>query len=114
LRTGDDCDEIEFRVDYNVVSSDLVNFTIAPASGITWWKAIEIPIGSSEYRMFEIQDGSTNGGMIAKQAIDSSRPMRFWKAKAFGVHTLLSFTWNVLFALPGGSHLTLTWRRDHC
>lgn len=114
LRTGDDCDEIDFTVDYGVVDSGQVSFQLAPASGLTWWKAIEIPVGASGYRMFEMQDGASAGGGISTSEIDKSRPIRFWKAKAFGVHTRLGYTWDVLTALPGGSRLTLTWKRDRC
>ena len=114
LRTGDDCDEIDFRVDYDVVDSTQVDFRLSPASGLTWWKAIEVPIGAAGYRMFEMQDGRSAGGTIARADIDRSRPIRFWKAKTFGVHTLLPYTWDVLTALPGGSRLSLTWKRDRC
>jgi hypothetical protein len=114
LRTGDDCDEIDFVVDYGVVGADDIGFSLSAASGLTWWKAIEVPIGASDYRMFEMQDGSSASGTIAKSDIDPGRPIRFWKAKTFGVHTRLSYTWDVLTALPGGSRLALTWKRDRC
>jgi len=34
--------------------------------------------------------------------------------KAFGVHTRLGYTWDVVSALPGGSRVTLLWKRDRC
>ena len=114
LRTGDDCDEIDFTVDYGVVGAADVAFSLTPASGLDWWKAIEIPIGASGYQMFEMQDGHSAGGTLGKADIDTSRPIRFWKAKTFGLHTLLWYTWDVLAALPGGSRLSLTWKRDRC
>jgi hypothetical protein len=57
--------------------------------------------------MFEMQDGRSASGTIARADIDVSRPIRFWKVKTFGVHTRLGYTWDVLTALPGGSRLTL-------
>jgi hypothetical protein len=114
LRTGDDCDEIDFVVDYGVVDPSDVGFGLSAASGLTWWKAIEIPVGATGYQMLQIQDGKSTSESIGKADIDTSRPIRFWKAKGLGVHTRLSYTWDVLTALPGGSRLALTWKRDRC
>jgi serralysin len=114
LRTGDDCDEIDFVVDYGVVGSADVGFSLSAASGLTWWKAFEVPVGASDYRMLEIWDGNSASETIPQADIDTSRPMRFWKAKMFGIHTLLWYTWDVMTALPGGSRLSLTWKRDRC
>ena len=114
LRTGDTCDEIDFTVEYNVVGANNVEFDLMPASGITWWKAIEVPTGGSGYTMGQMQDGQSATLTIAKSDLDTSRPMRFWKAKFFGVHTQLGFTWDVIKALPGGSRVTLIWKRDGC
>jgi hypothetical protein len=114
LRTGDDCDEIEFIVQYGVEASTDVQFRLAAPSRIDWWKAVEIPVGASDYRMLEIQDGSTAEQTIPTSDLDVSRPMRFHKAKFLGVRVLLGFTWDVIRALPGGSRLSLNWRRDRC
>ena len=114
LRTGDDCDEIDFLVEYNAVGANEVEFHLAAASGIDWWKAIEVPTGGGDYRMLEIQDGSSKTEQITHSDLDASRPVRFWKAKTFGVHTRLGYTWDVISALPGGSRVSLTWKRDRC
>ena len=114
LRTGDDCDEIDFLVEYNAIGADEVGFHLEAASGLTWWKAIEVPIGSSQYRMLEIQDGTSRTEQIARSELDDSRPVRFWKAKGIGIHTMLGYTWDVVSALPGGSRVRLTWKRDRC
>lgn len=114
LRTGDDCDEIDFEVEYGVVDSSQVEFSLKAAAGLDWWKAIEVPIESNAYRIFEIQNGSSASGAITTASIDGSRPIRFWKAKMFGVHTRLGYTWSVLHAIPGGSRISLEWKRDRC
>jgi hypothetical protein len=114
IRTGDDCDEVDFLVEYGVVGDGEMTFRLAAASGLTWWKAIEVPIGASDYAMVEVQDGRSAEQTIQRADLDVSRPLRFWKAKVFGVHTRLEFTWDVLFALPGGTRLSLTWKRDRC
>jgi hypothetical protein len=116
LRTGDDCDEIEFEARYTkgIVEPGSVGFRLAPGPGITWWKMIEVPYDSGYYQ-FQMQDGHTASADLPSHRIDRSRPIRFWKAKEFGVHRRLeNFTWDALPALPMGSMLTLRWRRDHC
>jgi len=114
LRTGDDCDEIDFAVEYGVVTGEAVGFSLDAASGLTWWKAIEVPVGGSGYQMLQMQDGGSDSGTIARADLDVSRPIRFHKAKIFGIHTRLDYTWDVLTALPAGSRLSLTWKRDRC
>jgi Astacin (Peptidase family M12A) len=114
LRPRDDCDEIDFLVEYNAIGADEVGFHLEAASGLTWWKAIEVPIGGSQYRMLEIQDGTSRTEQIARSELDDSRPVRFWKAKGLGIHTLLGYTWDVISALPGGSRVRLTWKKDRC
>lgn len=114
IRTGDDCDEIDFTAEYNVVGGNNVEFRLSPASGITWWKAIDVPIGASGYHRLEMQDGHSANAVLPRDQIDNARPIRFAKAKFLGRHTGLSFTWDVLAALPAGSRLSLFWKRDRC
>ena len=114
LRTGDDCDEIDFVVEYGVVDASLVTFRLGAASGLNWWKAIEVPVGPAGYMILECGNGVSAETPIPRTAIDVARPIRFHKATLAGDHTLLGYTWDVLTALPGGSRLTLTWKRDRC
>ena len=97
-----------------MVPADVVGFVLQPASGLNWWKAIEVPVGADGYKTFEMQDGHSDSGLLARSILDNSRPIRFGKAKVFGLHTRLGYTWDVISALPGGSLLTLTWKRDRC
>jgi len=110
LRTGDDCDEVDFRVIYGEIPVGETGFALNLAGDVTWWKAVEIPVGSSNYKMFQPGDG----GRIPTNEIDKSRPIRFWKAKFLGIHTLLSFNWDVLTAVPDGAQILFQWKRDHC
>lgn len=114
LRTGDDCDEIDFKVDYNAVEPDIISFLLRSGSNVTWWKSIKIPIASSDYVEIEIANGGSSERSIRKLDIDTSRPIRFSKAKFLGVHTQLGYSWDVLQALIGGTRITLTWNRDRC
>lgn len=113
LRTGDDCDEIDFVVEYGVVVGNYVEFRLNAASGLTWWKAIEVPVGGG-YQMLEIQDGGSAAQTIPLSLLDTSRPIRFNKAKLFGAHTRLSYTWDVIWALPAGARISFLWKRDRC
>lgn len=78
-----------------------VEVRLQPGPGITWWKAVEVATGASGYRMLEMQDRRSAGAAIPLAELDTSRPVRFWKAKAFGAHTRLGYTWDVVRHLPG-------------
>jgi len=121
LTGGLDCDEIPFIVDYNAagVASNEIEFILEPGidhhgNWITEWKKITIPLKGGGEATMEIQNKSVSNRKIAVSLIDKDRPMRFWKAKLFGVHTLLDKKWEVMPALVGGCRVRLTWRRDSC
>jgi hypothetical protein len=122
LHTGDDCDAINFTVEYNVVPANVIEVRLRAGidnSGrpVSWWKQIGIPLkGGGENRNLQLNaDGSTVGPQtILISDIDDTRGFSFAKAKVLGVHTGLGFTWNVWQALPGGCRVTFTWQNDHC
>ena len=110
LRTGDDCDEISFRVEYDVVPPDQVAFALNAGANVSWWKSINIPIGGGQY--FDLELGES--GAIPKSMLDASQKIMFGKAKFLGIHMRLGFEWDAVPALVGGSRLTMTWLRDRC
>jgi Astacin (Peptidase family M12A) len=114
LRTGDDCDEIDFKIEYDVVDTGTVEFILQASPKITWWKAVDIPLNEISYRRLEIQNGSTNNAIINTYMLYNSKSLVFNKAKLLGVHTRLNYGWPVLPALKGGCRVTLTWRKDAC
>jgi hypothetical protein len=113
LRTGDDCDEIDFYVEYNAVDPNYLEFVLKPGYQIDWWKSITIPGYGNNYEI-EIQDGSESVRTINVTDIDYSQAIGFSKAKSFGVHTRLSYTWEILQYLPQGTRVTFIWKRDSC
>ena len=119
LFTGDDCDEIGFSVEYNVVDKNVIEFSLEPGRDannnlITWWKKIAIPqVGNGEVGL-EMQDGHYSIKKVPVVTIDKNKGIAFGKAKALGVHTGLNFTWNVWPAIIGGCRVKLIWRRDKC
>jgi serralysin len=126
LRTGDDCDEIMFKVDYNAVPKDVVEFTLMLGSSngreVTWWKQVVVPMTMNRENKLWVQNHSLipaeNRKVISVRIpvteIDKSKGIAFWKAKLFGVHTPLSYQWRVWESLPGGTKVTLTWNKDSC
>lgn len=121
LHTGDDCDAINFTVQYNVVPSNVIEFNLKPGidnSGrpVSWWKQIGIPLkGGQEDRNLQLTtDGRTITVTKLVAEIDNTRGFSFAKAKMLGVHTGLGFTWNVWEGIPGGSRVTFVWQNDHC
>jgi hypothetical protein len=114
LRTNNDCDQIDFRIEYGVEPTDKVHFLLNPGSTVTWWKSIEVPVGGNQYEELQIHDTVSADRVINKASLDTSRPIRFNKAKFLGIHTLLDYRWDILSYLPGGSRVTLNWVNDHC
>lgn len=120
LRTGDDCDEIDFLVEYNAVSKGVIEFILEPGidkggNRVSWWKQIGIPLkGGGQANLELAPDGHTDVRTIQLLVIDNTRAISFAKAKFAGVHTGLGYTWNVLPAIIGGCRVKLTWRNDHC
>lgn len=126
LKTGDDCDEVAFTVEYGVVQRDQVEiiFELGQKNGkaVTWWKQITIPLTNNQLYPMEIQNHSLIqaenkkmvSAMIPLNRINKQKGIAFAKAKILGVHTPLSYTWNVLPAIQGGCRIRLTWNRDSC
>lgn len=120
LHTGDDCDAIDFSLEFNVVNSNFVEIVFQPGVDpwgrkITWWKQIGVPIkGAGEIPIQLQTDGRPQVVQVAVSALDNTRSLSFSKAKTLGIHTLLGFKWNALPAITGGCRLTLTWKQDAC
>jgi serralysin len=115
LKTGDDCDEIEFTVEYNVVHNSEVEFLLRPGYDhhnalVTWWKMIGIPHkagGVTALFLYSTKKMQAN-------SIDKTKAITFGKAKILGVHTGLGFIWAPWPAIIGGCRVKFVWRRDSC
>ncbi len=127
LRTGDDCDEIAFTVEYDVVARDKVEFIfqLGETNGrkVSWWKEIGVPVLSSgrestlwiqNHSLIASENRVLASGQLPFSDLNINAGISFSKAKAFGAHTPLSFKWNVLPAVKGGCRITLTWKKDTC
>lgn len=126
LKTGDDCDEIAFLVEYGVVPETLVEFKLEfGQSGnkkVSWWKQIAIPKNNNKETLLYI----LNNSLIASEnktaatvqipftELNKSIGIGFWKAKFLGVQTPLNYKWNILHALRGGCRISLVWKKDSC
>lgn len=94
LFTHDDCDEIQFKVEYGVEDKDKVRFILIHGVNVAWWKLIQIPIEANKYAELQVNRGWLDANLpsdiiLDKIMSDSSRPIRFNKAKFWGIHTLL-------------------------
>ena len=126
LKTGDDCDEVAFVVEYGVVQRDQVEilFDLGSTGGskVTWWKQMSLPLVNNGNYPLEIQNHSlipaenktSASVMIPFNQLDKNRGISFAKAKVLGVHTALAYKWNVLPAIQGGCRIRLTWKKDKC
>jgi serralysin len=127
LRTGDDCDLVNFSVEYDVVPADQVEFVLELGRNqsnreITWWKQIVVPLTGNRESSLWVQNhsliASENRKIISLQLpvaeLDPNRGIGFWKAKMLGVHTPLNYKWQVIPALKGGCRVKLVWANDSC
>jgi hypothetical protein len=126
LRTGDDCDLVDFKVEYNVLPADQIEFVLElgdmNGKAVTWWKKIEVPLTNNRTSGLWVQNHSLipseNRKNFSVQLpfadLNTQAPIAFWKAKILGVHTKLNFTWDVLRALKGGCRVRLIWKDDSC
>lgn len=114
LRTNDDCDSIDFRVEHGVEAPDKIRFVHTVGPTVRWWKSIQIPTGSNQYLNLNATGSGGTDVSVDRAALDNSRPVRFAKAKFLGIHTPLGYRWDVVAALDGGSRVTFVWNNDHC
>ncbi|HEY0356685.1 MAG TPA: M12 family metallopeptidase [Flavisolibacter sp.] len=126
LRTNDDCDDIRFSVEYDVVVPDMVEFNLSlgetNSKRVTWWKQVGIPMNNNTERYLWVQNHSliaaenrtTHQLQLPFNEINTNAGISFWKAKLLGVHTLLPYQWKVLPAIRGGCRIRLTWNKDSC
>jgi serralysin len=115
LKTGDDCDEIEFTVEYNVVHSSEVEFILQPGYDhhnalVNWWKMIGITQMTGTVSALELNKTIK----MPANTINKNKPITFAKAKILGAHTMLGYTWNPWPAIVGGCRVKFVWRRDSC
>ena len=126
LKTGDDCDRVDFRIEYNVVAADIIEFVFELGElnnkKVSWWKQIGIPLTNNTESLIQIQNHSLIASEnktsaivpIVANTINKQKSIRFWKAKFLGVHTQLGYEWNILPALRGGCRVYLKWNKDSC
>lgn len=119
LKTGDDCDEIDFKIEFDAIDRANVEVILEPGINkhgktIEWWKQISLPLKGNRTSAVEIEGGKSANVLVEKENLDETKSIGFAKSKFLGVHTELPYKWNILKAIPGGTRITLTWRIDSC
>jgi len=119
LKTGDDCDEIDFKIEFDAIDKTQVEVKLEPGINkhgktVEWWKQIALPLKTGGVSLLEMEGGKSANISIDRENLDDSKSIGFAKAKMFGVHTGLPYQWNILKAVPGGTRITHTWRNDSC
>lgn len=114
LFTGDDCDTVGFETSHGTPDQDGMRFVLRLGPNVTWWKSIEIPTQGGGYVEVQAQDQLSGDTTVGSASFDTTRPIRFNKAKFVGNHTRLDFTWDVMPALASGSRVVLDWNKDRC
>jgi len=119
LKTGDDCDEIDFKIEFDAVERDKVELVLQPGINrngkvIDWWKQVSLPLIGYKPLLIQMEGGKSSKGSVGRVHLDDAKGIGFSKAKLLGVHTELTYKWNILKAVRGGCRITLTWRNDSC
>ena len=119
LQTGDDCDEIDFKIEFDAVERTGIEVILAPGINrhgktVDWWKQISLPLKEGSVSRVEMEGGKSASFSLERENLDNTKSIGFAKAKMLGVHTELPYKWNILKAIPGGTRITLTWRNDSC
>lgn len=126
IKTGDDCDEVAFSVEYGVVDAGKVAFRLELGKTgnkmVTWWKQVGVSLNNNNEYFLQVQNHSLIASenktvaemQLAFNDINRNKGMSFWKAKILGVHTLLNYQWNVFPAIRGGCRITMIWNKDSC
>jgi hypothetical protein len=81
-------------------------------------EGIEVPMVGEKYTDLAMSNGSSARKTVPIAELDSSKPILFWKAKAFGIPTRLDYNCQGLssqYVDPlAGSEIILTWTKDKC
>ncbi len=126
LKTGDDCDEIAFTVEFDAVARDKIeiNFKLGEMNGkkVAWWKQIGIPQNGypdgimwlQNHSLIPAENITSKQVLVDVESLNKNSSISFFKAKVLGAHTPLSYKWNIMQALKGGCRVTLIWQKDRC
>ncbi|WP_462255018.1 M12 family metallopeptidase [Ferruginibacter sp.] len=126
LKTGDDCDEIAFMVEFDAVARDKIefNFQLGELNGkkVSWWKQIGIPQNDygdgimwvQNHSLIPAENITSKKALVDFASLNKTGSISFWKAKLLGGHTPLSYKWNIMQALKAGCRVTLIWQKDRC
>jgi hypothetical protein len=110
-----DNDTINYRIEKNAVSQDVVEFVLELGNGITWWKAINMPDGEGNDWDIECQDNNriASNGLWAGQ-VRNGQCLTFKKAKFGGRHQSNAEGYKLcnLEKLIPGTKVIFTWIRD--
>lgn len=91
-----------------------IRLTLNLGPGVTWWKAVSLfTPGRGDFQEIAVEGSKTSATMVIHPNTFDSDPvlLHFKKAKTFGIHTGMYFLGRADRLI--GTHLTITWIRDH-
>jgi hypothetical protein len=115
FRTEDSADSIEFEVQLNAVSTDIVEFRLeATTDSKLWRKVLVMPDG--ERNQWDIAIDPSQGTFVSSNGlwawqVRNGQQLQFWKAKTLGVMSWVLNIGNLQDLLPG-SRVVFRWLRD--
>jgi hypothetical protein len=118
-RTGSyvtwDNDKIDYVIEPNVVTSDVVEFRLCLGEGLTWEKRLNLPdgLGNSWNLIVKDNERCDTEGLWANQ-VSNGQVLSFSKEKGIilGMKVVYAISLRDLGDLRGGSRVTFTWVKD--
>jgi hypothetical protein len=109
-----DRDILEFEVQPDAVSSDVVEFRLEASDARMWRKILVMPDGEghqSEIVIDPSQGVFAATGTLRSLQVRNNQQLELWKAKVLGVNTLVLTIGN-LEPLVAGTRVVFRWMRD--
>jgi len=119
-------DRITATIEPLPAGSQQVEIRLVAAGNVTWWKGVEIRLGTergkdcfvgsgepgSRIDLAWTRDEDSSSTVTLRPELAESCTLVFWKAKAFGVETAMYQLSGNLAGLKG-QRLTIYWEADH-
>jgi hypothetical protein len=92
----------------NALPPSQIKIELKLGPDIKWWKGVQ----SGAIVLCQCQDSQNDASTTVAYSDFSNQTFDLWKAKAFGVHTLMYTVTDALEHMKGGHHYLFEWLQD--
>lgn len=114
FQTEDSADRLEYQIQQNAVSADIVEFSLQSSVRGMWRKVLVLRDGLGSQWDIAIdpsQGTSSASNSLWAAQVRNNQALSLWKAKTFGIMTWVLDIQNLSPIAPG-SRVTFTWLKD--